>query len=43
MGTTPTQLYRLLDQKNVNKTIDQMVKLLAALDCPVDLIFGEAA
>lgn len=43
MRTTPTQFYRLLDQKNTGKTIDQMVKLLAALDCPIDLVFEEAA
>jgi hypothetical protein len=43
MGTTPTQFYRLMDQKNTNKTIDQMVKLLAALDCSVGLTFDEAA
>lgn len=43
MGTTPTQLYRLLDQAFYRKTIDQMVKLLAALDCPVDVTFKKAA
>ena len=43
MGTTPAQFYRLMDQKNLNKTIDQMVKLLAALDCPVNLVFDDAA
>jgi predicted XRE-type DNA-binding protein len=43
MGTTPAQFYRLMDQKNTNKTIDQMVKLLAAMDCSVDVVFGEAA
>ena len=44
MGTTPTQFYRLLDQTNTHKTIDQMVKLLSALDCLVDVTFtGEAA
>lgn len=43
MGTSPTQFYRLMDQTYYNKTIDQMVKLLAALDCPVDLVFPKAA
>ena len=43
MKCTPTQFYRLLDQRNSNKTIDQMVKLLAAMDCPVDLVFDAAA
>ena len=42
MNTTPTQFYRLLDQTNTHKTIDQMVKLLNALDCSVDVVFHEA-
>ena len=40
MGTTPTQFYRLLDQTNTHKTIDQMIKLLSALDCAVDVTFS---
>lgn len=32
LSTSPAQLYRLLDQRNTKKTIDQMVRLLAALD-----------
>lgn len=43
MGTTPTQFYRLIDQKNAGKTLDQMLKLMVALDLQVDLIIGEAA
>lgn len=43
LGTSPTQFYRLLDTANSNKSIDQMVRLLAALDCPVDLVFEKAA
>jgi hypothetical protein len=43
MHTTPTQFYRLIDQKNTNKTIDQMVKLLTALDCTVNLSVSNAA
>lgn len=43
MGTTPTQFYRLLDQTNTHKTIDQMVKLLSALDCSVDVTFSNEA
>src|SRR5438309_2124499 len=35
MGTSPTQFYRLIDQTNYKKTIDQMTKLLTALDCHV--------
>lgn len=43
MGTSPTQFYRLLDQTNTGKTIDQMTKLLSALDCRVDVVFKKAA
>jgi hypothetical protein len=43
MGTTPTQFYRLMDQTNTHKTIDQMVKLLAALDCSVEIKFTDWA
>lgn len=43
MGTSPTQFYRLLDQTNTGKTIDQMTKLLSALDCRVDVVFKRAA
>ena len=38
LGTSPTQLYRLLDQTNVGKSVDQMLKLLYALDCEVNLV-----
>ncbi len=41
--TSPTQLYRLLDQTNTNNSIDQMAKLLAALDCYVDVVFKKEA
>lgn len=37
MKVTPTQFYRLLDQRNVRKSIDQMLRLLVALDCSVEL------
>ena len=43
MGTTPTQFYRLIDQTNTHKSIDQMIKLLAAMDCPVDVTFSSEA
>ncbi|HBF11795.1 MAG TPA: hypothetical protein DDW49_00130 [Deltaproteobacteria bacterium] len=43
LGTSPTHLYRLLDQTFYGKTIDQMVKLLSMLDCPVDVVFKKAA
>ena len=38
MGTSPAQLYRLLDQKNYAKTVDQLLRLLSVLDCDVDLV-----
>jgi hypothetical protein len=38
LGTSPTQLYRLLDQTNYSKSIDQMLRLLQVLDCDVDLV-----
>lgn len=43
MHTSPTQFYRLLDQTNYGKSIDQMTKLLAALDCHLDVVFKKAA
>ena len=38
LGTSPPQLYRLLDQTNYRKSIDQLVSLLRILDCEVDLV-----
>jgi hypothetical protein len=38
LGTSPAQLYRLLDQTNYTKSVDQMLRLLAVLDCEVDLV-----
>ena len=38
LGTSATQFYRLLDQTNYRKSIDQMLTLLNILDCEVDLI-----
>ena len=38
LGTSATQLYRLLDQTNYGKSIDQMLRLLRVLDCDVDLV-----
>lgn len=43
LKTSPTQLYRLLDQTFYGKTIDQMVRVLAALDYSVDLAFKKVA
>ena len=36
LRTSPSQIYRLLDTTNTKKTIDQMVKLLAALNYQID-------
>ena len=38
LGTSATQLYRLLDQTNYKKFIDQLVSLLQLLECDVDLV-----
>ena len=38
LGTSPAQLYRLLDQTNSRKSIDQMLALLRVLDCDVELV-----
>ena len=49
LGTSATQFYRLLDQKNYRKSVDQLLSLLHVLDCDVDLLVrtktapGEAA
>jgi len=38
LSTSATQFYRLLDQKNYRKSVDQMLSLLQVLDCDVDLV-----
>jgi hypothetical protein len=38
LGTSATQFYRLLDQTNYRKSVDQVLNLLHVLDCNVDLI-----
>jgi hypothetical protein len=38
LGTSATQLYRLLDQTNYKKSIDQLVSLLQLLECDVELV-----
>lgn len=38
LGTSPAQLYRLLDQTNYAKTVDQLLRLLGVLDCDVELV-----
>jgi hypothetical protein len=37
LGTSPTQLYRLLDTTNYQKSVDAMLDLLRVLDCEVDI------
>jgi hypothetical protein len=37
LRTSPAQFYRLLDQTNYRKSVDQLVALLQALDCDVRL------
>ena len=41
LGTSATRFYRLLDQKNYQKSIDQLLSLLHILDCDVDLLVRE--
>jgi len=38
LGTSATQFYRLLDQTNYRKSIDQLLSLLQFLDCDVRLV-----
>jgi hypothetical protein len=37
LGTSPAQLYRILDQTNYSKSVDQLLALLQVLGCAVDL------
>jgi len=38
LGTSAAQLYRLLDQTNYRKSVDQLLSLLQVLECEVDLV-----
>ena len=38
LGTSAAQFYRLLDQTNYRKSVDQLLSLLQSLDCDVDLV-----
>ena len=38
LGTSPAQLYRLLDPTNNRKSVDKVLFLLHVLDCDVDLV-----
>jgi hypothetical protein len=43
LRTSPAQFYRLLDQTNYRKSVDQLLHLLRILDCDVDLVIRERA
>jgi hypothetical protein len=38
LGTSPAQLYRLLDPTDRRKSVDAMLALLQVLDCDVDVV-----
>lgn len=38
LGTSAAQLYRLLDQTNYRKSVDQVLALLQVLNCEVDVV-----
>ena len=38
LGTSAAQFYRLLDQTNYRKSLDQLISLLRILDCEVELV-----
>lgn len=38
LGTSASQFYRLLDQTNYAKSVDQLLTLLRILDCDVDVV-----
>jgi len=41
LGTSAAQFYRLLDQTNYRKSIDQMLALLQVLNCTVDVVIHQ--
>ncbi len=43
LGTSAAQFYRLLDQTNYSKSLDQLMALLSILDCEVDLVVKKAS
>jgi len=43
LGTSPAQLYRLLDERNGATSLRQLLVLLAVLDCDVELRARDAA
>ena len=38
LGTSPTQIYRLLDPANNRKSIDRVFELLSVLQCRIDIV-----
>ena len=38
MGTSAAQFYRILDQTNYRKSVDQLLALLHVLECDVDVV-----
>ena len=44
LGTSPTQIYRLLDEENTRKSLDRVFELLSVLQCRIDIhsINGQA-
>lgn len=43
LATSATQFYRLLDQTNYKKSVDQLLSLLRILDCEVDFVIRQRA
>ena len=43
LATSATQFYRLLDQTNYKKSVDQLLSLLRILDCEVEFVIKQRA
>ncbi len=43
LKTSPAQFYRLIDQAFYGKTVDQMIRLLSALDYSVEVVIKKVA
>jgi hypothetical protein len=37
LGTSPTQIYRILDEENTRKSLDRVFELLSVLQCRIDI------
>ena len=42
LNTSPAQFYRILDEENYRKSIDQVLGLLAVLECQVEFSIESA-